>query len=84
MQGPNVPQETVETAQMLALLFLAHEQRIVEAITTGAGWEIWLQVEFILWTRESSKQFDWSAARVLSYSGSSEKHDFGLRRKSKY
>ena len=84
MQGSNVPQETVQTAQLLANLFLSRENRIIDAITTGAGWEIWLQVEFILWTRETIGQYNWSAAREVPYPNSNEKLDFALQRGNKY
>lgn len=42
---------------------LADSARIVEAITTGAAWEIWMQVELVLILRQANIQ----AAREVSY-----------------
>jgi hypothetical protein len=69
MQGSNIPPQTIETAETLAKLLISHEGRITDAISTGAQWEIWLQVEFLLWIRDegSARREDWSAARELPY-----------------
>jgi hypothetical protein len=48
----------------LAGLFLAHNERICDAISTGAGWEVWMQVELVLLFR--SQEFQ--AAREIFYS----------------
>lgn len=44
-------------------LILADDARIVEAIATGAAWEIWMQVELCILIRQSGRQ----AAREVPY-----------------
>lgn len=51
------------TANDLLGLILGDSQRIAAAITTGAGWEIWMQVELALLFRETGFQ----AAREVPY-----------------
>jgi hypothetical protein len=52
----------VNNVQLQNLLF-ADSARIIEAITTGAAWEIWMQVEMVLILRAGGLQ----AAREVPY-----------------
>ena len=47
----------------LGNLIFGDSARIVEAITTGAAWEVWMQVELVLILRAAGKQ----AAREVPY-----------------
>lgn len=49
--------------QNLAYMILNDSARITQAITTGAAWEIWMQVELILLFRQAGIQ----AAREVPY-----------------
>ena len=49
--------------QNLLNLILGDQARIVEAISTGAAWEIWMQVELIILLRQAGVQ----AAREVPY-----------------
>jgi hypothetical protein len=55
------------TNNELANLLVADTTRIVDAITTGAAWEIWMQVELIIILRQNGKQ----AAREVQYGDAS-------------
>lgn len=52
----------MNNVQLQNLIF-GDSARIVDAITTGAAWEIWMQVELVLILRQSGRQ----AARELPY-----------------
>ena len=57
-------------------MLLADEPRIATAISSGAGWEIWMQVEFFILSMAKA----WSVARELPYPApSAQKLDFGLQ-----
>jgi hypothetical protein len=49
--------------ETLIVLILGDEARIVEAISAGAGYEVWMQVEFVLLCRAN----EWSVAREVPY-----------------
>lgn len=51
------------TPDDIIIVVLGDEQRIVDAVTAGAGWEIWMQVEFVLLARAR----DWRVAREIPY-----------------
>lgn len=55
------------TPQDIINIVLGNEPRIVDAISAGAGWEVWLQVEFVIECRARN----WQVARELSYPGPS-------------
>ena len=43
------------TPQNLAqALILGNGQHVADAITTGSGWEVWLQVQLLLWLRQGN------------------------------
>lgn len=52
----------MNNVQLQNLIF-SDSVRIVEAITTGAAWEIWMQVELVLLLRQNNVQ----AAREVPY-----------------
>lgn len=62
------------TPQNLINALLGDEPRIISAITSGAGWEIWMQVEFVLLCRER----DWQVAREVPYPQGNQRLDFLL------
>lgn len=51
------------TNQNLLALILGDEVRITQAITTGAAWEVWMQVELVVLLLQAGLQ----AARELPY-----------------
>ncbi len=51
------------TNNQLQGLILFNAQTIADAISTGAGWEIWFQVQLTLWLRAANAQ----AAREVPY-----------------
>ena len=53
------------TADELFIFFKSKAPQIVNAISTGAGWEIWLQVELILAVRAAGQGY--SGAREVPY-----------------
>lgn len=55
------------TPQDIFNIVIGNEPRIVEAVTAGAGWEIWMQVAFTIQCRDRN----WQVARELSYPGPS-------------
>ena len=42
------------TPQNLAQVILVNGQQVADAITTGSGWEVWLQVQLLLWLRQNN------------------------------
>ena len=62
------------TPQDLIIALLGDEPRIAEAVSAGAGWEIWMQVEFVLLARARG----WGVARETPYPDSSAVLDFIL------
>lgn len=63
------------TPQDLVYVILGDEPRIVGAVSSGAGWEIWMQVEFAIECRRR----DWQVAREIPYGNSGYVLDFLLR-----
>jgi hypothetical protein len=61
------------TKEELCNFFINRSPAIREAISTGAGWEVWLQVDFILAVRQDLQGY--SAAREVPYPYSSKKLD---------
>lgn len=61
-------------AQDLIYAILGDEPRIVQAITAGAGWEVWMQVEFVLMCRDRR----WQVAREVPYPQGNQVLDFLL------
>lgn len=53
------------TPQQLIICVLGDEQRIADAISAGAGWEVWMQVEFVILCRARG----WQVAREIPYPG---------------
>lgn len=58
--------------QYLITAVLGNEPRIVQAITAGAGWEVWMQVEFVLMCRDRQ----WQVAREVPYPQGNQVLDF--------
>lgn len=58
--------------QLLINAILGNEPRIVQAITAGAGWEVWMQVEFVLMCRDRQ----WQVAREVPYPQGNQVLDF--------
>ena len=54
--------------ETLVVLILGDEARIIEAVSAGSGWEVWMQVEFVLLCRANG----WSVAREVPYGGGSK------------
>lgn len=42
------------TPQNLAQVILQNGQQVADAISTGSGWEVWLQVQLLLWLRQAN------------------------------
>lgn len=55
------------TPQDIITVVLGDELRIVDAISAGAGWEVWMQVEFVILCRQRG----WQVAREIPYPGNS-------------
>lgn len=55
------------TPQQLIICVLGDELRIAEAVSAGAGWEVWMQVEFVILCRARG----WQVAREVPYGGNS-------------